>query len=275
MNEQLKIHVVSTETATDAKGQFTVYVIRVKTNKEEFHVRRRYNQFYEFKSLIESKYPVTSSARGVFPPKKWFFNMSADTINTRKNSFENYLQQIVTLSPDLLSSAEFLHFISDERKKLVSDSSTSIAIVTPTNTPISSSQTPKSPTVVVQIKATPTSTPTPPQQQKTTTTNTTNTNKGAAYVSPQPPKTSAATTKAPTTPSTPKPSASPAPPKTAATTTTTPSYTSPQQQQQQQQTKTTTTTPSYVSPQQAKPSATTTKPTTSFAPTPRENISWI
>ncbi|XP_026313977.1 sorting nexin-13-like, partial [Hyposmocoma kahamanoa] len=113
--------IIETALVQDKGRAFGIYAIAVTrlSDKELWHIYRRYSDFHELHSAIKDKWPELGNLP--FPGKKTFQNTSRSVLETRKRMLNNYLQILTNLAREtkymaILSQDYLGGFLSPENQ---------------------------------------------------------------------------------------------------------------------------------------------------------------
>ena len=98
-SEALKISIPRTAEESYDGDYFTVYCIhvtRTTPHNQTWVVNRRYNEFYDLHETLKKRYKEDIVQKYAFPPKS-FFSPSAEKIEGRRKSFEDYIIGLIAL----------------------------------------------------------------------------------------------------------------------------------------------------------------------------------
>ncbi|EGC29628.1 hypothetical protein DICPUDRAFT_158764 [Dictyostelium purpureum] len=100
-NSQLNLTISSTETVYEKQKSYTVYVIKVRSDNNQWEIVRRYKHFRVFSIQIQNEVPSLASFE--FPSKKLIGNMNPNFIKNRKEQLQKFLTSITLSQPAKLS----------------------------------------------------------------------------------------------------------------------------------------------------------------------------
>ena len=110
----IQVHIPSCSLAEDAEGKFTLFHIHCKLGVFSWEVRKRYTQFKNLQSAMDSSRASASVVLPALPKKKIIgSNLAESFVEERRVGLEFYLQQLVVI-PALLSMPAFIEFLEDK-----------------------------------------------------------------------------------------------------------------------------------------------------------------
>eukprot|EP00743_Colponemidia_sp_Colp-15_P003254 GILK01003515.1.p1 GENE.GILK01003515.1~~GILK01003515.1.p1 ORF type:complete len:259 (-),score=24.90 GILK01003515.1:115-891(-) len=93
---QIRVKFYDTTRRQDDRGEYTVYKIAVcRKDGTEWVVELRYSELLQLRNNLVKQLPDTAALS--FPGKRWFGNMDADFIASRKHQLEAYLNQVLSV----------------------------------------------------------------------------------------------------------------------------------------------------------------------------------
>lgn len=98
--------IVKTDTESDSRGVYTLYVIELKENDRTWEVRKRYREFHS----LNSKFIKKKGIKIPLPPKVLIGNMKEANIHKRRISLQMFLTSILS-NEALYDSAEIREFL--------------------------------------------------------------------------------------------------------------------------------------------------------------------
>ena len=101
-NDILSADIYSWKLKKEADGViYAVYCIHVILKSGlKWIIDKRYRQFRELRKEIKLIKPELSTIK--FPKKNWFFNLSKKYLKSRQTALNNYVHQLISLSPQPL-----------------------------------------------------------------------------------------------------------------------------------------------------------------------------